>query len=296
MGEKILLWHRLPVILGAGALAGTALIGPAAGASAATGASAAAATAGASAAAATAGKGAAAGPVHRGTLPPGHPAASLPLDSSFLTSCGAGDDGIACNQLALAAINHARRTLEKLGGMSFSLPAYQKLTPAQQLFVVVNLERTERGLAPAVVLSRSLNAVAQAGARAGRDPAMASVPRRLPGGGRTVNTGANWAGGFVNPLGADYEWMYDDGPGGSNLDCRTAASRLCWGHRDIVLTGFGGHASCSGGSVLAMGAGHAAAAGGYRESDTVLLAGVCGPAPTDAAFTWSKARKLLHIS
>ena len=28
--------------------------------------------------------------------------------------------------------------------MSLSLPAYAKLTPAQQLFVVVNLERTER--------------------------------------------------------------------------------------------------------------------------------------------------------
>jgi hypothetical protein len=38
-----------------------------------------------------------------------------------------------------------------------------------------------------------------------------------------------------------------------------------------------------------------AAAGGYRESDTVLLAGVCGPVPTDAAFTWAKARKLLDI-
>ena len=45
-----------------------------------------------------------------------------------------------------------------------------------------------------------------------------------------------------------------------------------------------------------MGAGHAAAAGGYWESDTVLLAAVCGAAPTDAAFTWFKARKLLHIS
>jgi len=71
--------------------------------------------------------------VHRGTLPPGHPARSLALDSSFLTSCGAGDDGIACNQLVLAAISHARRTLEKLGGMSFSLPAYQRLSPARQL-------------------------------------------------------------------------------------------------------------------------------------------------------------------
>jgi hypothetical protein len=38
-----------------------------------------------------------------------------------------------------------------------------------------------------------------------------------------------------------------------------------------------------------------AAAVGYRESDTVVLAGVCGPVPTDAAFTWAKARKLLDI-
>ena len=74
---------------------------------------------------------------------------------------------------------------------------------------------------------------------------------------------------------------------------RTATSRLCWGHRDIILTRFGGHASCSGESALAVGAGRAAA--GYRESDTVLLAGVCGPAPADAAFTWSTAAKLLHI-
>jgi hypothetical protein len=50
---------------------------------------------------------------------------------------------------------------------------------------------------------------------------------------------------------------------------------------------------CSGASVLGMGAGHAAR--GYRESDTVLLAGVCGAAPTDAMVTWAKAKKLLHI-
>jgi hypothetical protein len=34
---------------------------------------------------------------------------------------------------------------------------------------------------------------------------------------------------------------------------------------------------------------------GATESDTVLLAGVCEPVPTDAAFTWAKARKLLDI-
>jgi hypothetical protein len=280
MRTKIQLWHQLPMFLGVGLLAGAGLIVPAAGANATV--------------AASADTNAAATAVHRGTLPPGHPAVSLP-DSALLASCGPGDGGVACDQLALAAINQARRALEKLGGMSFSLPAYARLTPVQQLFVVVNLERTERGLAPAVVLSRSLNKVAQAGARAGRDPALTSVPRRLPGGGRTVYASANWAGGWVNPLGADYAWMYDDGPGGNNLDCRTASSPLCWGHRDNILNRFGDHASCPGASALAMGAGHAATARGYRESDTVLLAGGCGPVPTDAVLTWAKAKKLLHI-
>jgi hypothetical protein len=119
---------------------------------------------------------------------------------------------------------------------------------------------------------------------------MNRVPRHLPGGGRTVYASANWAGGWVNPLGADYAWMYDDGPGGNNLDCRAGTSRLCWGHRDNILNRFGQSSS-----VLAMGAGHAAAARGYRESDTVLFAGVCGPVPADAVFTWAKAKKLLHI-
>jgi len=58
---------------------------------------------------------------------------------------------------------------------------------------------------------------------------MNSVPRHLPGGGRTAYESANWAGGWVNPLGADYAWMYDDGPGGNNLDCKTGSSRGCWG-------------------------------------------------------------------
>jgi hypothetical protein len=98
-----------------------------------------------------------------GILLPGHPARSMAPRTPLLSSCSAGGNGGACNQLALMAIGAARQTLEKMGGMSLSLPAYAKLTPSQQLFVVVNLERTERGLAPAVVLSTSLNAIAQVG-------------------------------------------------------------------------------------------------------------------------------------
>jgi hypothetical protein len=232
---------------------------------------------------------------HRGILVPGNPARSMAPATSLLTSCSAGDNSSTCNQLALTAIGRARQSLEKMGGMSLSLPAYAKLRPARQLFVVVNLERTERGLAPAVVLSKSLSAIAQAGAQAGRDPAVGRVARTLPGGGRTVYVGATWSGGWINALGADYAWMYDDGPGGSNLDCRGGSARLCWGHRDILLTN-AGQASCHGGAgALAMGTGHAARGAGYGESDTVLMAAVCGHAPTDATFTWAKAKKRLGI-
>jgi hypothetical protein len=33
----------------------------------------------------------------------------------------------------------------------------------------------------------------------------------------------------------------------------------------------------------------------YGESDTEVLADLCGPAPTDTVFTWAKARRLLDI-
>jgi hypothetical protein len=186
---------------------------------------------------------------HRGILLPGNPARSMAPATSLLSSCSAGDNSGTCNQLALTAIGRARQALEKMGGMSLSLPAFARLTPAQQLFVVVNLERAERGLAPAVVLSKSLSAIAQAGAQAGR---------------------------------------------GSNLDCRGGSAKLCWGHRDILLNN-AGPKYCHGQGELAVGTGHAGRAGGYGESDTVLMAGVCGHVPTDATFTWAKAKKLLGI-
>jgi hypothetical protein len=236
-----------------------------------------------------------AGVSHRGVLPPRNPAASLWPAPSFLASCPQGDDGSQCNSLVLAAISHARQTLEKMGGMSFSLAGYEKLTPAEQLFVTVDLERTARGLPPVLALSRSLDAIAQSGARAGRDPAIADVPRLLPGGGRTAYLGATWAGGWVNPLGSDYGWMYDGGPGSSNEDCRADGSGLCWGHRDIILVAFGSTFCGDGASELVMGAGHAMDAAGYGESDTEVLVGVCGSAPADAVFTWAEAKKLLGI-
>ena len=184
----------------------------------------------------------------------------------------------------LKAIAHARTVLEKLGGMSFSLAAYEKLTPDEQLFVSANLERVERGLPAAVVLTKSLDKVAQIGANHDDDPPLGDVHSPLPGGGSWVSLGGNWAGGFENALGADYGWMYDD---------RSSA----WGHRDNILGRYVTASSCGGQRhEIAMGTGHVTRGKTYGDSETELLAGVCGPTPTDVVLTWAKAKKLLHIT
>jgi len=229
-----------------------------------------------------------------GIVPPKNPSRSLAPSPDFMASgsCASRSNSRACNREVLKAIAHARKVLEKMGGMSFSLTAYLKLTPAEQLFVTADLERTERGLPPATVLSRSLDKVAQLGARRGEDPPLGRVPARLPGGGQVVGLGGNWAGGWLNALGADYGWMYDDGLKSPNEDCTKQDRSGCWGHRDNILGTFSSKAACGGGtSALAMGAGYAASI----SSRTELFAGVCGHAPTDVVLTWAKAKSRLGI-
>ena len=235
---------------------------------------------------------------HKGILPPKNPSTSLAADPSFLSrpACSGGQDGRRCNSIVLKAITRARRVLEKMGGMSFSLAAYQKLGPDEQLFVTVNLERIERGLPPAVVLTHSLDNVAQIGANADDDPPLGQVPSRLPGGGHPSGIGGNWAGGWDNALGADYGWMYYDGPGADNGDCTKTNKSGCWGHRDNILGTFATPRSCGGGRAeLAMGAGHVTKGQAYGDSETELLVGVCGPTPTDRVMSWARAKSLLHI-
>ncbi|HWF81051.1 MAG TPA: hypothetical protein VN695_10745 [Streptosporangiaceae bacterium] len=254
----------------------------------------------AGAAIATAGAAASPGavPSHKGILPPKNPKRSVGPKPFFLRSsfCIGGKDGPGCNKLVLKATTRARRLLEKMGAMSFSLAAYEKLKPIEQLFVTVDLERTARGLAPATVLTRSLDKVAQKGANTDKDPPLQDVPSPLPGGGTWVALGGNWAGGWDNALGANYAWMYDDGPGSDNADCTKTNHRGCWGHRDNILGTFNTKFRCGGQrNELAMGAGHVARGKEFGDSETELLAGVCGRTPTDVVMTWAKAKRLLHI-
>ena len=105
---------------------------------------------------------------------------------------------------------------------------WSTLTQSDQEFVLIDLERVNRGLAPIVGLSTALNVLAATGAATTDDPAFPS--HGMSGG------GGIWAEAS-SPIGATYEWMYDDGPNGydTNSDCPPGGGSGCWLHRDIIL-------------------------------------------------------------
>ncbi len=201
------------------------------------------------------------------THPPQNPPADIAPQPNFLASCSGSqyDDSSACVSTTLAAIANARQR-EGLGPMT--LPGnWGSLSPQQQLFVATNLERSARGLGALSGMASALDQAATAGAAANADP---SPP---PGFG-FVQWGANWAGAVGNPLEAIYFWMYDDGPGSSNLDCTAGHTSGCWGHRDNVLLQIAGQ-NC------VMGTGYVADAYRGTPSWAELLVQATGPAPLD---------------
>ena len=189
-----------------------------------------------------------------GILPPRNPASDCDR-----TNAGAG-------YWSVTSIDSCR-ALEGVGPLT--LPTnWKTLTPVQQGFVLIDLERVNRGLAPIVGLSPALNRLAADGAANGDDP---SFPAGSFGG------GAIWAGaGSV--LAADYLWMYDDGPNGldTNLACPSAGAPGCWGHRDIILWNRGG-------GQLVAGGGYAASSDGGSFAYLVMA----GYPAAGLSFTWA---------
>jgi hypothetical protein len=205
-----------------------------------------------------------------GILPPSNPPANVaPRSADFLTS-----------------IDTARAD-EGVGPMDVSESALSSLPVGEQVFIVVNEERINRGLAPIEYETAQLDADAQQGADVGDDP---GFPDALSGGSAISWGGSIWAGGLTSVLEADYYWMYSDGFGGSqsattNADCSSSGSSGCWGHRDIILHEF---ASCgSSAPTLEMGAA-LSTTGAQGGSIAAVLAGTCGAPPTDATLTWSE--------
>ena len=189
------------------------------------------------------------------------------------------DNSNTCNEDVVQATNNARAILESLPSLSLSLAAYEAMTVPEQLFVIANVERLARGIPPVAGLTTQLDILAQAGASVGDDPVF---PAHLTGGASLANGGSNWAGGWIDPLGADYAWMYDDG--GSN-----------WGHRDDILRTYPGVGACgSSGAQGYMGAGFIASGATYETSLAEIFVGACGATPADVVFTWPQALLLLE--
>jgi len=158
------------------------------------------------------------------------------------------------------------RAKESVGRLA--LPSnWSALSRPQQMLVVTDLERVNRGLAPVVGLSPALDRLAAEGAQSRNDPPFPS-------------SGFEWAGGVWSggdsTIAADYGWMYDDGPNGldMNEDCPTVGrSSSCWLHRDIILR---------------KGAGGALVGGGGYRSGSYAFEILSGYSRAGLTFTWAR--------
>lgn len=194
-----------------------------------------------------------------------YPAPAMPAACDAPTSA-------ACIAATVEVLDQARANL---GQPRYSLPAnFVSLTPAEQAFVLSNLDRLQYGLAPVPGLTAALSADAMSGVHQDADP--------QPAASNYLAWTANWAGGFTNMPLAYEAWMYDDGPGSGNLDCTAGHPTGCWGHRHDVLYRF----DTSG--PLAMGAAQGTDSGGQTGYAMLLFEGDSTYTPT-YSYTWAQA-------
>lgn len=163
------------------------------------------------------------------STPPPNPPANIQPSPGFFDYCGSPvpRDPDACAQAALASFDAARKA-EGAGPMA--LPNdFASLSLAEQLLAVTDLERVGYREPPVVGLSPLLDTYAETGAEKLTDPGFPDSGA----GGRS-----NWYGGPPNPLLTEFTWIYDDGYGSGNMDCKTPAAPGCWGHRLGILGDF----------------------------------------------------------
>jgi hypothetical protein len=150
-------------------------------------------------------------------------------------ACDRGTDQ-QCQAAVVQVIDQARHAQ---GVVPLVLPPYyDSATVVQQLLVLTNLERVNRGLPGFTGLSSHLDLLAQTGASTNGDPT----------GPAGTSWGSNWAGGESSAILADFDWMYDDGYGSPNVDCTRALAAGCWDHRANVLANYGPHPAMGSGA------------------------------------------------
>ena len=209
-----------------------------------------------------------------------------------------GNNTALCTAYTLRAINHARSVLRE---PKISLPAnWRSLSEDEQLFTIVDIERVTLGYPAYLGLNADLSATATVAARERRDPAPA--PGFAVGYNPTgyLGIGGTWASAY-NALEADYGWMYEDGWAGTrattdNIDCTSASSNGCWGHRDELLGSSSANPNAGVGlgcTDCEVGTGFANTAGNGSEVVLIERPQATPPAMT---FTWAHELGYFHGS
>ncbi|MHB8323137.1 MAG: hypothetical protein ACYDHB_01730 [Candidatus Dormibacteria bacterium] len=204
------------------------------------------------------------------------PPTNLPDTFAGICSATPGQVSPACAQAELGALVGAGQS-EGLGHLP--LPSdFLSLPPAEQMFVLINEERVTRGLAPIQGMTELADQAAAVAAESSSDPAM----------GNGIVAG-NWAGDF-GPLAAVYDWLYNDGWGGSpavtsNGGCTGAASAGCWDHRANVLLNGGAQGLFAGIACVPWAGDHGVAA----MDSCVLEIGLVSASPPVYIYSWSMA-------
>jgi hypothetical protein len=210
------------------------------------------------------------------------PALAAPNPSAnilFPTPASCAAPGSApCQNAVVAGLDSARAVLAL---PPYTLPAdFDSLTAEDQLLILSNLDRSSYGLPAIAGLSPALDSAAQLGVSNDSDPDPDPV---LPDGLDVEGWASNWAGGFANDLLAYYDWMYDDGPGSSNGDCRSPTDPGCWGHRQDVL-------SFASAGAIVMGAAAGVDSNGVPGyAMTIIATPQASTSWTTLSYTWSQA-------
>jgi len=207
----------------------------------------------------------------------GNPAHSVSPDPNYPDTCapvGADTTG-PCLRITLDAIDAARA---KEGVRPMALPAdFARLTVPEQLFVAVDRERVDRGLAPFTGLTNALNADAQRGADAAR----------LPGrpGPAYGSVASEWIGDVDNGLDADFEWLYNDGVDSGVPGCSDSKTSGCWADRQLVLERLGTQGLVMGAAFDPTGDTSSEDRGGSSLAALLATSARAGP----YAYTWKQA-------
>jgi hypothetical protein len=198
----------------------------------------------------------------------------------------------------LTDLNAARTRVEGLAPLRANWARFYHLPIAQQLFVLANIDRVTRGLSSAVAMTSQLDADSLLGARRQADPSPTAKAFS-----QYMNYSSNWAQAPLiqqASMFAQFGWMYNDGPPpyvfSRNLDCATAHSPGCWGHREGILIPaivdyMGQDPNCA--STLYMGA--ASARESYGLSVTEAFANAQCEQSSGIAATWPTIAQELQL-